>query len=62
LGLLHPLSTAWLVVALLRSTVRALGRGAVAWRGRSYPLRELRAAQRAAAGAEQAAARARRAR
>lgn len=62
LGALHPLSTTWLVVALVRSTVRVLGRGSVAWRGRSYPLGELRAAQRAAAGAEQAAARRRRAR
>lgn len=56
LGALHPVSTSWLVVALLRSTVRVLGRGSVAWRGRSYPLSELRAAQRAAVEAEQAAA------
>ncbi len=62
LGALHPVSTLLLVLALLRSTVRVLGRGSVAWRGRSYPLDELRAAQRAAAEAEQAAARERRAR
>lgn len=62
LGAWHPLSTAWLVAALLRSTVRVLRRGSVAWRGRNYPLSALRAAQRAAAGAEQAAARERRAR
>lgn len=62
LGLLHPLSTTWLVVALLRSTVRALVRGSVVWRGRRYPLGELRAAQRVAADAERAAARARRTR
>ena len=62
LGALHPVSTTWLVVALLRSTVRVLARGSVAWRGRSYPLGDLRAAQRAAAEAEQAAARERRAR
>jgi hypothetical protein len=62
LGALHPLSTVALVVALLRSTVRVLRRGAVAWRGRTYPLRELRAAQRTAAARERAAARARRAR
>jgi hypothetical protein len=60
LGLWHPLSTTWLVFALLRSTVRALAHGSVAWRGRRYPLAALRAAQRAAAEAERTAARARR--
>ena len=61
LGLVHPVSTAWLVVALLRSTLRALASGSVVWRGRSYPLSELRVAQRTAASAERTAARARRA-
>ena len=62
LGALHPLSTLLLVVALARSTVRVLARGSVAWRGRRYPVGELRRAQRAAAAVEQAAARGRRAR
>lgn len=61
LALLHPVSAALLVVALVRSAARASASGAVAWRGRTYPLAELRAAQRAAAARERAAARARRA-
>lgn len=59
LGLLHPLSATVLVVALVRSTARALVSGGIVWRGRRYPLTELREAQRVAAVRERMAARAR---
>lgn len=47
-ALLHPASVLALVLALLRSTATALATGRIAWRGTSYALDELRAAQRAA--------------
>ncbi len=59
LGLLHPWTVLLLVAALLRSAGRALATGEVAWRGRRYPLSELRASARAAAARDRAAARAR---
>ncbi len=45
-ALLHPLSVLALVFALLRSTLLALVTGRIDWRGTSYALAELRAAQR----------------
>lgn len=44
-ALLHPLSVTVLVWALLRSTTVTLRRGGIEWRGRRYPLSELRAAR-----------------
>ena len=43
-ALLHPVSVTALVWALLRSTALTLRRGGIEWRGRRYPLAELRAA------------------
>ncbi len=57
LALLHPVSVTWLVIGLVRSTVRALASGRVAWRGRRYALEDLRAAQHAAMAHERQAAR-----
>ncbi len=47
-ALLHPVSVLALVLALLRSTATALVTGRIAWRGTSYDVAELRAAQRGA--------------
>ncbi|HYL79882.1 MAG TPA: hypothetical protein VEU07_03665, partial [Candidatus Acidoferrum sp.] len=41
-GPFHPLATAVLIYAVARSTLLALGRGRVEWRGTSYPLASLR--------------------
>jgi hypothetical protein len=59
LGLLHPVTVLLLVAALLRSAGRALTTGQVVWRGRRYPVAELRAAAGAAEARDRAAARAR---
>ncbi len=42
-ALLLPVATIFLVYAMLRSTLLTLVRGAVVWRGTSYPLKKLRA-------------------
>ncbi len=42
-ALLLPVATVVLVYAMLRSTLLTLMRGAVIWRGTTYPLKELRA-------------------
>ncbi len=42
-ALLLPVATGFLVYAMLRSTLLTLVRGAVIWRGTTYPLKELRA-------------------
>lgn len=44
-GLLSPIGRLLLPVALLRSTLRTLARGGVAWRGTFYPLAMLRSGQ-----------------
>lgn len=37
-GLLYPVAVGWYVVLVVTSLRRGLGRGAVSWKGRSYPL------------------------
>ena len=39
---LHPVSTTLFVYTMLRSMIITLGRGGVEWRGRFYPLEELK--------------------
>ncbi len=41
-ALLFPVATVFLVYAMLRSMLVTLARGAVVWRGTSYPLKDLR--------------------
>ena len=60
LAFAHPVAVLLLIAALLRSAAAALLGGGVRWRGRRYPLVELRAAARADAERDRRAARARR--